>query len=149
MGKLLFTLLASVVLACLALAQNSKPEEPRLVTAVAPAYPQLALLSATSGEVIVDVKIGDKGDVLSAVAKEGHKLLRQAAEETARRWQFDTGGIQRTVQVVFAFRVMPKGTPAAELTTIFRAPYRVEVRRTIPDIAPDYNAAQDKRIPPQ
>lgn len=109
----------------------------QVVTAVAPAYPQLALLSGTSGTVIVEVTAGEKGEALSVAVKEGHPLLHEACLDAARKWRFGADSGRRPIRLEFEFRVVPRGTPNSELTTVFRAPYRVEVRRGIPDIPPN------------
>jgi TonB family protein len=58
------------------------------VTRVVPIYPAIARQISASGEVKVQVTIGDDGKVIEAAAISGHPLLRQAAEVAARRWTF-------------------------------------------------------------
>jgi len=148
MRRLLLILVTSTVMVGLGLAQTEKSESPPVLSAAAPVYPQLAILSATGGDVSVKVKVNKTGQVISTKLIEGHKLLQSAALEAARRWRFEQGIDHREAQLVFSFRVMPKETSPADLTSIFRPPYAVEVRRTIPDIPPDYEKrTQTKNSP--
>lgn len=106
-------------------------EQPAVLSAVAPVYPILAVASNTSGEIKVEVRVNAAGEVTAARSVDGHPLLRQTAESTARRWRFapvDSGANARTVTLMFVFRIMPKETAADELTTMFTPPYQVEVR---------------------
>ena len=56
---------------------------------VTPAYPQFAVKSHIGGRVVVDVILDEAGNVTSAIAASGHQLLRQAAEEAARKSKFN------------------------------------------------------------
>jgi TonB family protein len=105
-------------------------EQPAVVSAVAPAYPTLAVASNTSGAVEVEVQVNAAGEVTSARSVNGHPLLRQKAENTARRWLFIAaqGASARTVTLTFVFSIVPKETAADDLTPVFIPPYRVEVR---------------------
>jgi hypothetical protein len=117
--------------------QVSSAGSAAVVFAVAPVYPQLAVLSATSGTVDVDLAVDGNGRVVAVGAINGHQLLKDAAEQAALRWEFERGGNGRRVRLVFTFRIMPRGTSDAELTSSFSPPYNCEVRRTVPDIPPD------------
>jgi TonB family protein len=55
---------------------------------VAPIYPPIARRSAIEGRVTVALKLDDKGNVTEAVATNGPSLLRDAAEDAARRSKF-------------------------------------------------------------
>ncbi len=57
-------------------------------TKVIPLYPSVARQINASGEVKVQVTIGEDGKVVEAVAISGHPLLRKAAEDAARNWVF-------------------------------------------------------------
>lgn len=57
----------------------------RLVT---PSYPQLAFRANIEGRVSVDIELDAEGKVVSAKATSGHQMLRQAAEDAARRSKF-------------------------------------------------------------
>ncbi|MGH9838804.1 MAG: TonB family protein [Blastocatellia bacterium] len=57
-------------------------------TKVIPIYPSVARQINASGEVKVQVTIGEDGKVVEAVATSGHPLLRNAAEDAAWKWVF-------------------------------------------------------------
>jgi TonB family protein len=54
----------------------------------APEYPAAARAVKVSGAVNIQVTINEQGDIVSATAVSGHPLLRQAAEEAARKAKF-------------------------------------------------------------
>jgi TonB family protein len=58
------------------------------VKRVPPAYPAVAKAAGVEGAVQVQVLIGETGQVVSAEALTGHPLLRDAALEAARQWEF-------------------------------------------------------------
>jgi TonB family protein len=55
---------------------------------VNPDYPDTAKAVSVSGAVVVEVVVDEEGNVVSARALNGHPLLRDAAVEAARQWQF-------------------------------------------------------------
>ncbi len=55
---------------------------------VKPTYPQLAHRSNIEGRVTVDVELDIEGKVVDAKASSGHQMLRQAAEDAAKRSRF-------------------------------------------------------------
>jgi TonB family C-terminal domain len=55
---------------------------------VMPTYPQLASRANIEGKVTVDVELDMEGKVVSAKAASGHQMLRQAAEDAAKRSRF-------------------------------------------------------------
>ena len=131
-----------LLLASFNLPVRAEAEQRTLVEAVAPAYPLVAVYSATAGEVHVRVSIDKAGSVTTSKLVQGHRLLATAAEEAARKWRFSPGGDRETT-VVFLFRILPKGTPDAELATRFRAPLQIEVRRVIPEASTNGDPAAD------
>src|SRR5687768_5882804 len=60
----------------------------RAISKPRPAYPGVTLAARASGAVSVQVTVDEKGDVTEASAVSGHPLLRQAAEQAARRAKF-------------------------------------------------------------
>lgn len=58
------------------------------VRLVMPAYTQIARQSRIEGKVVVDVELDEQGSVVSAKASSGHAMLRQAAEDAAKRSKF-------------------------------------------------------------
>lgn len=110
--------------------ESTFSEPPAVASAVAPPYRVLAVASNTSGTVAVDVKVNASGDVISARSVGGNPLLRQQAENTARRWRFvrANNGSVRAATLTFVFRIMLKETAADDLTPVFTPPYKIEVR---------------------
>ncbi len=107
--------------------------QPAVVMAIAPIFPPVAVASNTSGKVVVEVQVDAAGTVTAAKIIEGDLLFRQGKiyEATAQRWRFATakdGTSLRTARLTFVFRIMPKDTLPADLTSVFMPPYQVEVR---------------------
>lgn len=103
---------------------------------VPPAYPPVAKAAGAQGTVAVGIVINESGEVISAKAVEGHPLLREAAVEAARQWQFkptelDGKPVKVTGRVTFNF-VLPEkdGEPSAPLrvSAPMRAPAPPHVR---------------------
>jgi TonB family protein len=55
---------------------------------VDPVYSPLAKAASVSGVVVVEIVVDEDGNVASVRALSGHPLLRDAAVEAARQWQF-------------------------------------------------------------
>jgi TonB family protein len=55
---------------------------------VPPAYPPIARAARAQGAVQVNVTVDENGNVIDANVVSGHPLLRDAAIEAARQWQF-------------------------------------------------------------
>jgi TonB family protein len=124
----------SILVATGCLAQQGAPLE--VEEAMAPDYPAAAVTGGVSGGVVVEVRVSQRGAVESATVVEGDALLRQPSIDAARLWRFRAQAGSRAGsqegKLVFSFRLMPKNTPEAQLGTIFRPPYTVEVRRVTP-----------------
>ncbi|MBP6824537.1 MAG: energy transducer TonB [Acidobacteria bacterium] len=54
----------------------------------APSYPPVAKAAKASGTVQVQITVSEDGKVIDATAISGHPLLREAALEAARQWEF-------------------------------------------------------------
>ena len=68
---------------------------------VEPEYPAQAKADKISGTVVVEITIDEAGNVMSARAISGHPLLKDAAIDAARQWQFSTTTISgKPVKVV-------------------------------------------------
>ncbi len=66
-----------------------------------PSYPQEAQDAKVTGAVVVEITVNEEGNVVSARAVSGHPLLRDAAVEAARQWQFTPTQLQgEAVKVV-------------------------------------------------
>jgi TonB family protein len=68
---------------------------------VEPTYPPLALAAEVSGTVVVEITVDEVGNVIAVRTVSGHPLLRAAAVEAARQWQFTPTTLQgEAVKVV-------------------------------------------------
>lgn len=63
----------------------SAPNAERMVK---PTYPPMAHRANIEGRVLVDVELDVEGKIVSAKASSGHQMLRQAAEDAAKRSRF-------------------------------------------------------------
>jgi protein TonB len=54
----------------------------------------LAEAAQVSGPVVVEITVDEEGNVISARAVSGHPLLRDAAVEAARQWNFTPTTLQ-------------------------------------------------------
>ena len=136
------TFLKLVVLGALlpvsASAQDVTSERPAVIKAVAPLYPRAfkGTLGEVDigGEVSVEVRVDESGEVRSADVLTGRVPFRSFAITAAEQWRFaraQDGGGWRTVKLVFSFRTMPRSAPYSEMGAIysFADVYQVEVRR--------------------
>ncbi len=89
-------------------------------------YPRDALFAQIQGDVNIAVEIGSDGQVKSAAAASGHSILRHAAEENVRKWEFPVGEAGR-LKITYQFRLQdpPILTPRTEC--IFDFPDRVTI----------------------
>lgn len=107
--------------------------------AVTPTYPLTALHTHTSGEAVVEVKIGSDGSVTSAKEISGSPLLVGGTKSTARRWKFapaTDGRSVRTVRLTFVYHLVPRDAPVEDLVAVFKPPYHVEITHILPDETP-------------
>lgn len=111
---------------------------PRVVSAVAPVFPDVAAQARVSGELVIEIKVDPGGAVTETRIVDGFRLFREMGrtfEATARRWRFEPGGNSvRSARLTFVFRMMPSDTPEEDLAPVFTPPYRVEVRRRPPPL---------------
>jgi TonB family protein len=120
---------------------NNEPRLDNVVVtlAVTPTYPLTALHTHTSGEAVIEVKIGSDGSVTSAKEISGSPLLVGGAKSTARRWKFApaTGGKTiRTVRLTFVYHLVPRDASVEDLVAVFKPPYHVEITHILPDESP-------------
>jgi TonB family protein len=116
---------------------SQSSEQPMVVSAAAPIFPPIAAAARATGEVVVEVKINQAGEVTSAQPQGSHPLLRKACEIAAARWKFAPAGEgvgSRSARLTFVFRMTDKEMPEAEITPVFMPPYRIEVTRNAPVI---------------
>ena len=116
----------------------SNQEQPSVVVAVAPNYPRVAkaVNFGKAAEIIVEVEIDAKGNVISTSLISGGKLFQDVSEKAAKRWQFapvNDSSKTRKARLTFVFSNSFSGTdnPDQEedtLRTVFIPPYRIELR---------------------
>jgi TonB family protein len=61
-----------------------------VVRAIAPKYPSLAAIANVSGSVIVEVQVDENGYISTTKIVDGHKLLQDVAEYSAKQWRFNS-----------------------------------------------------------
>jgi TonB family protein len=87
-----------------ALAVPAKAAEERgIQMRVTPSYPVLAERMKITGSVQVEVTVDAQGKVLDAKAISGNSILKPAAEDAVRRWQFNSGNGTVKVEVEVTF----------------------------------------------
>jgi len=91
-----------------------------------PPYPPAARATRTSGEVIVSVKIGPDGTVLTAIADTGHPLLKTASLAAARGAVFETSNAVEDREVTLAYVFIEPGEKRKEIAR-YSNPYRIEI----------------------
>src|SRR5262245_39368689 len=78
----------------------------KAINRVQPPYPPIARAARASGAVQVQVTISEAGEVIEASVISGHPLLRDAALQAARQWQFkptELSGVPVKVQGIQTF----------------------------------------------
>jgi TonB family protein len=111
----------------------SATKQPLVLSNVAPTYPAIAAAARVRGNVILELKIGAAGDVLSACVISGHPLLVQASVLAGRQWKFApvAGNDQvRVARVIFSFRTSVGAKVSKNATAVFASPYQALVSPT-------------------
>lgn len=119
---------------------TAAPQQPDVLSPVAPVYPPIARAARAAGEVFVEVRVTAAGRVSSAEAVGGHPLLRQAATNAALRWQFKPDVRASTVRLTFEFRVEPadeESKPGSPYHLIINRPKAPDTVSHIPADAED------------
>jgi TonB family protein len=86
------------------------------VRMVTPVYSVIAQRSLVEGRVIVDVDLDETGAVVSAKANSGHQMLRNSAEDAAKKSKFkpatyNNRPIKAKGQIVYNFSLKEPGRP--------------------------------------
>lgn len=92
---------------------------------VNPTYPQIAKAAKATGIVQVQTTISEEGKVIEATAISGHPLLRDAAVEAARQWEFpptEVSGQPVKVKSVLTFNFTLQGEETASGNTVAAQP---------------------------
>jgi TonB family protein len=84
-------------------AQKTDHPERKIITKVAPAYPELAKRMHVGGTVKVEVVVGANGSVKSTRVVGGNPVLIESATDAIRKWKFEAASISSTevFQVTF------------------------------------------------
>lgn len=128
-----------------------------VIKRVQPVYPPVAKAAGVEGRVNIALLIGEDGKVVSAEVVDGHPLLREAALEAARQWEFKPFEVNgKPVKVKgnssFNFSLDKDGKAREERTLTITAPApapappgaeagAVAIARTAPRVAPAEPAA--------
>ncbi len=110
---------------------------PRVVAAVAPRFPDIAVQARITTTLEVCVDIGADGVPVAAQLIPPFRILKLAVEEAALRWRFepiDAAGALQHVRLRFVLKLIPRDSSPAEETAVFRPPYEVEVRHATPEL---------------
>ena len=103
-GKLIGTAaLFATLLTGTSKAQNLGHEERKVVSRIAPHYPELAKRMLVAGVVKLEVVVRANGRVKSTKALGGSPVLIQAATDAVEKWKFEVASHEtaEVVQVVF------------------------------------------------
>jgi len=88
-----------------------------------PDYPAAAMALQAYGPVNVWVKVDDNGDVVSAVAISGHRLLQKVSEIAAMKWKFSKVPGTHYLTIRFFFAEPQKAQKKGYVIT---APYSIQ-----------------------
>jgi hypothetical protein len=105
-------------------------EQPTVIKAIAPILIPFVYGKAAVNEVTIQVKINNEGKVTSTQIITASLFKDKYLEETARQWLFESSlnKEERTAEIKFIMRIMPKGTDMFELGTVYTYPAQLEVR---------------------
>ena len=111
---------------------NQTAEQPQVISATAPQYPAAASALGIKGEVVVEVKINEKGEVTAAKSVSGRDRLYEASEKAAKDWKFSESFArdkkERTALITFNYSILfDTNQRSRENIVIFKPPYTVEV----------------------
>ena len=87
-----------------AMALPARAADERAVKArVAPAYPEIARRLKIAGLVKIEATVDPAGKVTGVKTVSGNRMLSAAAEDAVRRWKFESGSGDATVDVDINF----------------------------------------------
>ena len=88
------------------MAQKQDHDDRKVLSKVAPVYPDLAKRMHVGGVVKVEVVVGAKGAVKSTRVLGGNPVLIESATEAVRKWKFEAASADTTeiLQVTFEAR---------------------------------------------
>lgn len=94
---------AAALVVLVALSLPGRAEERAIKSRVAPVYPEIAKRMRITGMVKVQVTVDADGKVIDAKAVNGNHVLGAAAEEAVRKWKFESGAGNATVDIDLNF----------------------------------------------
>ena len=95
---------AAALALVLALAMPARAADVRAIKSrVPPVYPEIAKRMKIDGSVKVEVTVDADGKVSDVKTVSGNRVLSSAAEDAVRKWRFEPGPGQSTVEVSINF----------------------------------------------
>jgi TonB family protein len=109
MRPLLTSLIAGSVLILAITRGLGQPSPLKIMKLVPPAYPPIAMAARVSGEIHLQITLQDDGTVGSVQVKSGPQMLRNSAEESARKSLFWPAQLDRgnSYELVYRFDLDP------------------------------------------
>ena len=102
-------------------------------------YPAMARMARVQGEVVLNVRLSERGEVVSTKVERGHPMLIQAADDNVRHWTFEGPVVDGdTVTIIYEFRLEGVDTSGehayATKTSFDFPPNRVTVTSSMPEV---------------
>jgi len=80
-------------------------ESRKLKKSVKPVYPEIALKMRVEGVVKVEAVVGRDGAVTNVIVVSGHALLKPAAVECVKQWEYEPSSDTTLVQIEINFKL--------------------------------------------
>lgn len=127
----LFTFL-SIFAAAQSKNNNQATTPLQVISAMAPQYPTAASALGIKGEIIVEVNINEKGEVIVTKVISGKERLHEASAKAAKNWKFSAlssgDNKERTARITFNFSILFDTTQRSrETVVIFKPPYVIDI----------------------
>jgi hypothetical protein len=127
-------------------------EQPKVLRAVAPTFFPFVMEQTGVAEALVRVTINNEGIVTNAQTISVTVMRDLTFEIAAKKWLFESSPNKedRTAEIKFILRLMPKGTDENDLASIYTHPAQMEIRREVygplfaPHPGPEYPPIQPK-----
>jgi hypothetical protein len=152
-----FLILASLFLGFISVNGQDKTskvdEQPKVLKAVAPTFFPFVMEQTGVNEALVRVTINNEGKVTAAKMINVTVGWDATFEIAAKKWLFESSPNkeERTAEIKFILRLMPKGTDESDLAAIYTYPAQIEIRREVygplfqPHPGPKYPPIQTKK----
>jgi TonB family protein len=101
-GSRLFPLAALALAVAMALPAHAADDR-AVKSRVAPVYPEIAKRLKISGVVKVEATVDAAGKVVNVKTVSGNHMLSDSAEDAVRRWKFEAGSGDATVDIDINF----------------------------------------------